>query len=84
MQSAVRNQIQFRRFDVRPLLTAGVEPLPEVRKRADALAAGQGLAVVCPFLPAPLIEVLGSDGFQSRIERAGVGGWIVYFWRDDT
>ena len=38
----------------------------------------------CPFLPAPLIEGLGNDGFQSRVERAGVGGWIVYFARDDT
>lgn len=76
--------IRFRRFDVRPQLAAGSEPFPEIRKRVDALAAGQGLAVVCPFLPAPLIEVLGSEGFKSRVERAGFGGWVVYFWRDDT
>ncbi len=80
----MQNPIQFRKFDVRPLLAAGTEPFPEIRKRVDALAAGHGLAVVCPFLPAPLLEVLRSEGFQSRVERAGVGGWIVYFWRDDT
>jgi hypothetical protein len=31
-----------------------------------------------------LIEVLGGEGFQARVERAGFGGWIVYFWRDVT
>ncbi len=67
MRSTMHDPIQFRRFDVRPLL-----------------AAGQGLAVVCPFLRAPLIEGLGNDGFHSRVELAGVGGWIVYFGRDDT
>lgn len=84
MNPAMPKPIRFRKFDVRPLLSAGTEPFLRIRKRVDALAAGEGLAVVCPFLPAPLIEVLGSEGFQSRVERAGVGGWIVYFWRDDT
>jgi hypothetical protein len=46
------------------------------------LKAGEGLTVIAPFLPSPLIEKLGSEGFQSRIER-GAGSWTVYFWRDD-
>jgi hypothetical protein len=73
---------QFKRFDVRPLLARGVEPFPEVRKRVDALKPGEGVIVVAPFLPSPLVEKLNSEGFASKIERGSGADWIVYFWRD--
>ena len=73
---------QFKRFDVRPLLQRGGEPLPEILKRVRALTAEEGLIVIAPFLPSPLIELLGSQGFQSKIERGDPGSWIVYFWLD--
>ncbi len=72
---------QFKRFDVRPLLQRGEEPLPAVLKRVEALPTGAGLIIVAPFLPSPLIELLGSKGLQSRVERGDEGSWIVYFWR---
>lgn len=72
---------QFKRFDVRDLIRRGVEPFPEVRKRVDALKAGEGLIVVAPFLPSPLIEKLAGDGFASKVERGAGADWIVYFWR---
>ena len=73
---------RFKRFDVRELLSRGVEPFPEIRKRVDALKADEGLILVAPFLPSPLIEKLGSEGFLSKVER-GIGAvWIVYFWRE--
>ena len=72
---------QFKRFDVRPLLQRGEEPLTEILKRVQALAAGEGLIIVAPFLPSPLIELLGSQGFQSKVERGETGSWIVCFWR---
>lgn len=70
---------KFKRFDVRPLLQRGGEPLPEILRRVEALETGAGLIVIAPFLPSPLIELLGSKGFQSKIER-GQASWIVYFW----
>jgi hypothetical protein len=73
---------QFKKFDVRPALMRGVEPYPEIRKRAKALKPGEGLAIIAPFLPAPLIERLGSEGFKSKVERAGGGSWVAYFWRE--
>jgi Uncharacterized conserved protein (DUF2249) len=73
---------QFKRFDVRDLIRRGVEPFPEIRKRVDALAADQGLVVVAPFLPSPLIEMLGGEGFESKVERGSGADWIVYFWRE--
>jgi hypothetical protein len=73
----------FKRFDVRPLLLGGIEPFPEIRKRIDALVPGQGLAVIAPFLPAPLIEKLRSEDFSTRAEPQLDGSWVTYFWRDD-
>lgn len=73
---------KFKTFDVRPFLARGEEPFGVIRERVDALPPGQGLTVVAPFLPAPLIEVLKSEGFASSMERRTDGGWAVNFWRD--
>ena len=73
--------IQFKRFDVRDLIRRGVEPFPEIRKRVDALKAGEGLVIVAPFLPSPLVEILSADGFSSKVERGAGADWLVYFWR---
>jgi len=44
--------------------------------------AGEGLIVIAPFLPSPLVEKLGSEGFASKLERGQGSDWLVYFWRD--
>jgi uncharacterized protein (DUF2249 family) len=73
---------KFKRFDVREMLSRGVEPFPEIRKRVDALKTGEGLLVIAPFLPSPLVERLAGDGFASKIERGSGADWLVYFWRE--
>jgi hypothetical protein len=73
---------QFKRFDVRDLIRRGIEPFPEIRQRVDRVNAGEGLLVIAPFLPSPLIEKLNSEGFASKVERGAGGDWVVYFWRD--
>lgn len=72
---------KFKRFDVRPLLKRGEEPLPEILKRVQALNSEEGIVVLSPFLPSPLIELLGSQGFASKVEHGEGASWIVYFWR---
>jgi len=72
---------QFKRFDARDLLRRGVEPFPEIRRRVDALKPDEGLIIVTPFLPSPLIELLGGEGFESKVERGMGADWVVYFWR---
>ncbi len=74
---------KFKKFDVRPLLERGCEPLPEILKRVNALKPEEGLIVMAPFLPSPLIERLGGEGFESKVEPARGGQWIVYFWREN-
>jgi len=69
-------------FDVRPNLAKGEEPLPLIRARVYALTPGHGVTIVAPFMPAPLIELLKSEGFQATMERRHDGGWAVNFWKD--
>ena len=73
----------FKIFDVRPNLARGEEPFPLIRARVDALAAGHGVTIVAPFMPAPLIELLKSEGFHSTLEHRQDGAWAVNFWRED-
>ncbi|MBS0663827.1 MAG: DUF2249 domain-containing protein [Verrucomicrobia bacterium] len=73
---------KFKTLDVRPHLARGEEPFDLIRARVDALKPGQGVTIIAPFLPAPLIELLKSEGFQSTMERGGDGSWAVNFWRD--
>ena len=72
----------FKVFDVRPNLARGDEPFPLIRAKVDALKAGQGVTIVAPFLPAPLIELLKSEGFQATMERRSDGAWAVNFWKE--
>jgi len=72
---------QFRTFDVRPHLARGEEPFDLIRGRVDALKAGEGVTIVAPFVPAPLIELLKSEGFHSTMERRADGAWAVSFSR---
>ena len=72
-------QPRFKRFDVRKLIAQGIEPYPEIRKRVDALKPGEGIAVIAPFLPSPLIERLRNEGYTSRLEPQPDGTFVTYF-----
>lgn len=73
---------KFKTLDVRQILAKGDEPFSKIRQTVNALGPHEGLSVIAPFLPSPLIEKLGSEGFQSRVERQIGGGWTVHFWRE--
>lgn len=73
---------QFKRFDVRGLLAKGIEPFPQIFTRVSALGDDEGLIVVAPFLPSPLVERLAGEGFASKVERGQGSDWLVYFWRE--
>jgi hypothetical protein len=65
------------------VLRLGQDPLSGILERVQSLAADEGLTVVAPFLPSPLIELLGSQGFASKVEHGQGGSWIVHFWREN-
>jgi hypothetical protein len=71
---------KFKRFDVREMIRDGIEPFPFIRERVGKLKPDEGVIIVAPFLPSPLIEKLGSEGFASKVERGAGADWLVYFW----
>jgi uncharacterized protein (DUF2249 family) len=73
----------FKTVDVRPIVAEGAEPFPKILSAIQTLRGTEGLSVIAPFLPSPLIERLGSEGFESRVERRADGSWVAHFWRDE-
>jgi uncharacterized protein (DUF2249 family) len=69
------------RIDARLLLARGQEPCAAVEAAIAKLSPGQGITVVAPFMPAPLIEKLKAAGFVAQAARTG-DGWQVDFRRD--
>ena len=69
-------------FDVRPNLARAEEPFPLIRARVDALTPGHGVTIIAPFMPAPLIELLKSEGFLATMERRADGAWAVNFSKE--
>jgi uncharacterized protein (DUF2249 family) len=68
-------------LDVRPLLASGEEPFSLIRARVDALAPGENVAIIAPFMPAPLIELLNGEGLLLTVEHRGDGAWSVLIRR---
>jgi hypothetical protein len=73
--------LKFKTIDVRPILARGDEPLSEIRARVDALKPGQGIIILAPFMPAPLIELLKGEGFITTVEHRSDGAWAVSLMR---
>lgn len=75
---------KFQVCDVREILASGGQPLAVIESAIHELTEGEGLKVIAPFAPTPLIQMLASDGFASRAERGKDGEFVVYFWKKET
>lgn len=73
---------KFKRLDVRAMILKGTEPCAKIFDQIEKLKPDEGLVIVAPFLPSPLIEKLRGDGFSSKVERGKGSDWVVYFWRN--
>jgi uncharacterized protein (DUF2249 family) len=76
------NSLRFKRLDVRRLLAAGREPFPEIRRTVSSLKDQEGLEIIAPFIPSPLIELLGSEGFSHSLDHEADGTWVTRFWKE--
>ncbi len=72
---------QFRTLDVRPTLKRGGEPFSLINKEVASLKPNEGLILITPFLPSPLIEHLQSNGFKARPQNQSDGSWQTIFTR---
>jgi hypothetical protein len=64
------------------MIRSGTEPFPFIREQVCKLKSEEGIIIVAPFLPSPLVEKLGGEGFASKVERGTGSDWLVYFWRE--
>lgn len=69
------------RFDARPLLAKGEEPLGAMMRLTNPMEIGDALIFDAPFDPAPLRRVLAGKGFVSHPEELAPGHWRVTFLR---
>jgi len=74
----------FRKLDIRPLIREGKEPFETIMAQVNSLRPGEGLELTAPFMPAPLVELLGAQGFGSEMERGEDGSWIVWFRKESA
>jgi uncharacterized protein (DUF2249 family) len=65
-------------------LAKGEEPFPKVMGELETLAENEGLILLSPFLPSPLIEHLKSRGFAVRSERLPDGSWQTSLQPEST
>jgi hypothetical protein len=77
-----RESRKVRVLDVRALMAEGGKPLPKILRAIAALGPDEALMLITPFLPAPLIERLHSEGFSARPEPRGDGSWQTCFQRE--
>lgn len=75
---------RFRKLDIRPWIARGEQPLDRVLEVLGRLGPGEALALHAPFLPAPLIERLSSEGYEYHFEPGTAAHWTVYFWRPEA
>ncbi len=71
-------------LDVRPLIARGEEPFTKIMTLVHGVRPGGGFVLISPFVPAPLIEKLQSEGFTARPERRADGGWQTQFVLPNT
>ena len=70
-------------FDVRPILNQNGDPLKEITARAMALKSAQCLRLIAPFVPVPLITLLGKKGFIHSTCTIGPDEVHTYFKRGE-
>lgn len=69
----------MKRLDVRPILTAGAEPLEAILAFVNRLEPGESFELVATFRPDPLIGLLSGRGYQAASEAWPDGSWCVTF-----
>ena len=68
-------------LDVRDDLRNGREPFSKVMGAVARLQPDEKLRLITPFEPAPLISVLGNQGFEYESKQIQSGDWEVLFTR---
>jgi uncharacterized protein DUF1858 len=73
-----------RTFDARAGIEAGEHPLPRVMSDLATLADAEVYQLLTPFVPAPLVDLARSKGFDSYSVKESAAMVRTFFRRDTT
>jgi hypothetical protein len=59
------------RLDASPVINTGGSPMNEILSQTNMLNAGEIFELKTPFIPAPIIDMLGKKGFKVHCIRKG-------------
>ena len=68
-------------IDVRPILSAGKDPLKGIIEKTSMLNKGESLCIINSFEPSPLITLLKKKGFDAMCFQKGDHEYHTYFTR---
>ncbi len=68
-------------FDAREMIEGGGHPLPVAMAAVHKLEPGQIYAIVTPFTPAPMIDMVRKEGYETWTVQEGAEKFITYFRR---
>lgn len=68
-------------LDATPILAAGEHPLNRVMKEVNGMHPGEIYELITPFVPAPLLDAVGKNGFEVWSEREPDGSVHSFFCR---
>jgi uncharacterized protein (DUF2249 family) len=68
-------------FDVRPIISAGADPLKQIVEKVKTVPAGGVLKITNSFAPTPLISLLEKQGFQSYVDEINDELVETYFYK---
>jgi hypothetical protein len=66
-------------LDARPILDAGEQPMGRIMSDLRKLEAGQIYKLITPFVPAPIMDLAGSKGFECWSLEDNPDEIITYF-----
>ena len=69
----------MKRLDARPIIEQGGHPLGEVLTGVGDIQPGDIYELVTPFMPAPLIERVVAQGFDTWSDKKSEDHFINYF-----
>jgi hypothetical protein len=69
-------------FDATPLINAGENPMQEILKIMESIGQEDLFLLITPFLPAPIIELVGKKGFDHYCQQLEQDVFHTYFIRN--
>ena len=74
----------FIELDVRPIIAAGKDPLPDILEQVKQLQDQQALKIINSFEPTPLMLLLKKQGFASYATALHNGVVETFFYKEGT